>query len=32
MIFQNRQSQAELAFALERHLRDDHRFVLEPEG
>lgn len=31
MIFQNRQSQAELAFALERHLRDDHRFVLEPE-
>ena len=31
-IFQNRQSQAELAFALERHLRDDHNFVSEPQG
>lgn len=32
MIFRNRQSQAEIEFALERHLRDDHNFVLEPDG
>jgi hypothetical protein len=31
LIFQNRQSQAEIAFALERHMRDDHNFVVDSE-
>jgi hypothetical protein len=31
LIFQNRQSQAEISFALERHMRDDHKFTTEPD-